>query len=412
MERFRKNYVPLPLKKIGMKILHTSDWHIGQVLNFHYDRQEEHQHFLDQLCRIIERERPDALIVSGDLYDKNTPSNASMRFLSDNLLRISDIAPEMPLVLTAGNHDSSSRIESMSGVWKRVNTYFIGAAEKSGEQYFIEKHIVEIPDKGWIAAIPYIPDYQNDLYNIVLDEIRERNTQNLPVVLMGHTTIGNAIFSAHETTTFNGRDAVGGINSMSLNDIEDYYDYFALGHIHTPQTLGNGKARYCGSPVQLNFKEQFTHSVTMVTMDNHGDTPIIETLELEPLRRFYVIPSKPTPLEDALAYLENNLPDNQGYVQVNFLSAERLPSDTENRIRNILAEGNNLLYCDYKCTRPVVEGHALTEKSDFNLSEFKEKSPLEIAERYFLDNNGAEMDDTLKGLLHKVIQEVQEEHAK
>lgn len=401
----------MPLKTIEMKILHTSDWHIGQVLNFHYDRQEEHQYFLDQLGKIIERERPDALIVSGDLYDKNTPSNTAMRFLNDNLLRICDIAPNMPLILTAGNHDSSSRIESMSGVWKRVNTHFVGAAERINDQYLIDKHIIEIPCKGWIAAIPYIPDYQNDLYNIVLHEIHEKNVQNLPVILMGHTTIGNAIFTAHESTTFNGRDIVGGINSMILNEIDNDYDYFALGHIHTPQTLNNDKARYCGSPVQLNFKEQFTHSVTMVSIENHGDMPTIETIELEPLRKFYVIPSKPIPLEEALNYLENNLPDSQGYVQLNILSAERLPSDTENRIRNILAKGENLLYCDYKCTRPAIEGSNTIEKPDFNLSEFKEKSPLEIAERYFRDSNGTEMDDTLKNLLHSVIQEVREEQS-
>lgn len=391
-----------------MKILHTSDWHIGQVLNFHYDRQEEHQYFLDQLCGIIERERPDALIVSGDLYDKNTPSNSSMRFLSDSLLRICDIRPRMPLILTAGNHDSSSRVESMSGVWKRVNTHFVGAVERVGEEYQLEKHIIEIPEKGWIAAVPYIPDYQNDLYNRVLNAIQERNSQNLPVILMGHTTIGNAIFSAHETTTFNGRDTVGGINSMSLSDIEDYYDYFALGHIHTPQTLGNGKARYCGSPVQLNFKEQFTHSVTMVTVENHGDMPVIETVDLEPLRKFYVIPSKPTPLEDALAYLENHLPESQGYVQLNILSAERLPSDTENRIRNILEKNENLLYCDYKCTHPAPDGRTIAEKPDFNLSEFRAKDPFEIAERYYQETLQTDMDDSLKKLLYSVIQEVRD----
>lgn len=395
-----------------MRILHTSDWHIGQVLNFHYDRQEEHQLFFDQLCSIIEQERPDALIVSGDIYDKNTPGNSSMRFLSDNLLRICDLAPEMPLVLTAGNHDSSSRIESMSGVWRRVNTYFIGAAERVGEEYQLDKHIVEIPGKGWIAAIPYIPDYQNDIYNIILRDIHERNTQNLPVILMGHTTIGNAVFSAHESVSFNGRDIVGGINSMDISTIDDDYDYFALGHIHTPQTLPNGKARYCGSPVQLNFKEQFPHSVTMVTIDNHGDTPQIETMELEPLRRFYVIPEKPEPLEDALSFLEAHLPDKQGYVQLNILSAERLPSDTENRIRSVLDKGVGLLYCDYKCTRPAVDGHSAVEKPDFNLTEFREKDPFEIAERYYHDTIQTEMDDTLKELLHSVIQEVREESAK
>lgn len=395
-----------------MKLLHTSDWHIGQILNFHYDRQEEHQCFLDQLCRIVEQERPDVLIMSGDIYDKNTPGNSSMRFLSDNLLRICDLAPDMPIVLTAGNHDSSSRIESMSGVWRRVNTHFIGAAERVGEEYQLDKHIIEIPGKGWIAAVPYIPDYQNDLYNIILKEIHDRNTQNLPVILMGHTTIGNAIFTAHETTTFSGRDIVGGINSMNINEIDNDYDYFALGHIHTPQTLSNGKARYCGSPVQLNFKEQFPHSVTMVTVENHGDMPQIDTIELEPLRRFYVIPEKPAPLEEALSYLDAHLPEKQGYVQLNILSAERLPSDTENRIRDILSKGEGLLYCDYKCTRPAADGKSVVEKPEFNLSEFREKDPFEIAERYYQETLQTEMDDTLKELLHSVIQEVREENAR
>ena len=395
-----------------MKILHTSDWHIGQILNFHYDRQEEHQFFLDQLCDIIVRERPDVLIVSGDIYDKNTPGNSSMRFLSDNLLRICDLAPEMPLVLTAGNHDSSSRIESMAGVWRRVNTHFIGASEKQGDHYITDKHIIEIPGKGWIAAIPYIPDYQSDLYNIILKEIQQRNTENLPVILMGHTTIGNAVFTAHESVSFNGRDIVGGINSMSLSDIDDDYDYFALGHIHTPQTLPNGKARYCGSPVQLNFKEQFAHSVTMVTVGNHGDTPKIETIELEPLRRFYVIPREPKPLEEALDYLEAHLPEQQGYVQLNILSAERLPSDTENRIRSILERGEGLLYCDYKVSRPAREDQSAPEKPDFNLSEFREKDPFEIAERYFTETLQTDMDDTLKELLHSVIQEVRDEQSR
>ena len=395
-----------------MKILHTSDWHIGQILNFHYDRQEEHQFFLDQLCDIIVRERSDVLIVSGDIYDKNTPGNSSMRFLSDNLLRICDLVPEMPLILTAGNHDSSSRIESMAGVWRRVNTHFIGAAEKQGDHYLTDKHIIEIPGKGWIAAIPYIPDYQSDLYNIILKEIHLRNTENLPVILMGHTTIGNAVYTAHESVSFNGRDIVGGINSMSLSDIDDDYDYLALGHIHTPQTLQNGKARYCGSPVQLNFKEQFAHSVTMVTVDNHGDTPKIETIELEPLRRFYVMPQEPKPMEEALDYLEAHLPEQQGYVQLNILSAERLPSDTENRIRSILERGEGLLYCDYKVSRPVREGQSAPEKPDFNLSEFREKDPFEIAERYFTETLQTDMDDTLKELLHSVIQEVRDEQSR
>jgi hypothetical protein len=125
-----------------------------------------------------------------------------------------------------------------------------------------------------------------------------------------------------------------------------------------------------------------------------------------------VIPQEPKPLEEALEYLETHLPDQQGYVQLNILSAERLPSDTENRIRSILERGEGLLYCDYKVSRPARDGQSTLEKPDFNLSEFREKDPLEIAERYFTETLQTDMDDTLKELLHSVIQEVREEEAR
>ena len=150
----------------------------------------------------------------------------------------------------------------------------------------------------------------------------------------------------------------------------------------------------------------------MVTVDSHGGTPTIETIELEPLRRFYVIPEKPAPLEEALSYLETHIPDGQGYVQLNILAAERLPSDTENRIRSVLERGEGLFYCDYKCTRPAAEGKNRVEKPDFNLSEFREKDPFEIAERYYQDTLQTDMDDTLKELLHSVIREVREGEAR
>jgi hypothetical protein len=117
-------------------------------------------------------------------------------------------------------------------------------------------------------------------------------------------------------------------------------------------------------------------------------------------------------LEEALEYLGAYLPDKQGYVQLNILSAERLPSDTENRIRSILERGEGLLYCDYKVSRPAREGQSAPEKPDFNLSEFREKDPFEIAERYFTDTLQADMDDTLKELLHSVIQEVRGEQSR
>ena len=164
-----------------MKIIHTSDWHIGQLFNFHYDRQLEHQFFFDQLKKIIKEEKPDALIVSGDIYDKSTPANSSMRFFFDNLLKIVEVDKDMTIVITAGNHDSSSRLETDQGVWKLHNCHFVGSIERDNDQYLFDKHIIKVGDKGFIVAVPYLQNYYNDLYNLILKDVEKRNINKFSI---------------------------------------------------------------------------------------------------------------------------------------------------------------------------------------------------------------------------------------
>lgn len=395
-----------------MKIIHTSDWHIGQVFNFHYDRQEEHQFFFDQLKKIIEEESPDALLVSGDVFDKSTPGNTSMRFFYDNILELVKAAPDTTFVITSGNHDSSSRLETDNGVWKLHNAHLVGAVEREDDTYLFDKHIIELKDKGFIVAVPYLQGYNSDFYNLILDEVEKRNSDNLPVILMAHTTIGDSDFGSHETSNFNGLLSVGGINCLKLSAINDKYDYLALGHIHTPQTLANGKARYCGSPVQINFKESFQHSVSLVSVGEHGEKPVIKELPLKPLKRFYTIPANPKPLDEALKTLQLNLPEEPGYVQLNILADGPLLADTENRIRNVLESNKDLLYCEFKVTRPDNNTDDVRTMPDLSLSSFKEKDPVSIATNYFETVYKHEMDESLVKLLQSVVQEVRNEISK
>ena len=112
-----------------MKILHTSDWHLGQEL-YCFDRTEEHLSFLSQIENIVKVEQPDALVVSGDIYHNSTPSNSVMRMFSDALLKIANVNPQMKIIITAGNHDSSSRLEITRNIWQRLNVEVIGGIEK------------------------------------------------------------------------------------------------------------------------------------------------------------------------------------------------------------------------------------------------------------------------------------------
>ena len=126
-----------------MKILHTSDWHLGHTL-YNYDRSREQQAFLKQLTRIVAEEMPDAMVVSGD-----------------GMLEIHRACPEMTIVVTAGNHDSSSKLEIDSSLWNHFGVKVVGNIERNQEEVNLEKHIVEVRNdrgilKGYIIAIPHV----------------------------------------------------------------------------------------------------------------------------------------------------------------------------------------------------------------------------------------------------------------
>ena len=108
-----------------MKIIHTSDWHLGQSF-YGMERTEEHLAFLSQLCDTVKVERPDALIISGDIYDSVAPSLTAQRLYNKMMLELHGTLPEMKIVVTAGNHDSSSRLELHSDLWDAFDVKIVG----------------------------------------------------------------------------------------------------------------------------------------------------------------------------------------------------------------------------------------------------------------------------------------------
>ena len=109
-----------------MKILHTADLHLGQVIYQNYDRSDEHRHFFHQLEQWCEEEKPDALLVSGDVFDIQQPSATVKKAFTDYFVHLHQVCPQMHIVITAGNHDSASRIQADSSVWKLANAHLIG----------------------------------------------------------------------------------------------------------------------------------------------------------------------------------------------------------------------------------------------------------------------------------------------
>ena len=116
-----------------MKILHTSDWHLGHTL-YNYDRTAEQQAFLRQLTRIVTEEQPDAMVVSGDIYHYSSPAAATQKMYTDAMLNIHQACPGMAIVVTAGNHDSSSKLEIDSSLWQHFGLNVVGNIERTAEE--------------------------------------------------------------------------------------------------------------------------------------------------------------------------------------------------------------------------------------------------------------------------------------
>ena len=115
-----------------MKILHTSDWHLGHTLHDH-DREEEQRDFLHQLVTIIDRERPDAMVVCGDIFDRPQPPLWARELYTETLLKIHDSYPAIQMVITAGNHDSKSSLQLEGKVWERLNIRVVGQVERNAD---------------------------------------------------------------------------------------------------------------------------------------------------------------------------------------------------------------------------------------------------------------------------------------
>ena len=141
-----------------MKILHTSDWHLGHTL-YNYDRTAEQQSFLRQLTRIVTEEQPDAMVVSGDIYHYSSPAATTQKMYTDAMLNIHQACPGMAIVVTAGNHDSSSKLEIDSSLWQHFGLNVVGNIERTAEEVNLDKHIIEINNEkktiGYVIAVAF-----------------------------------------------------------------------------------------------------------------------------------------------------------------------------------------------------------------------------------------------------------------
>ena len=368
---------------------------MGHVL-YGYDRTDEQQAMLDQMVKIVEEEKPDVFLLCGDVYHTSQPSAAVQTMLTDGMVSIHNAYPQMKIVMTAGNHDSGTKHEIFQTPWRALGVYAIGQLEKEN----LDEHIIEFPGKGYVIAVPYanernIPD---GFFQQLLDRVAERNTEGLPVVLTAHTTVKGCDFTGHDHAS---EYSVGGIDSFELEQMGDGYDYLALGHIHHEQFVHSGKhnVRYCGTPLAVSFDENFSHSVSMVEIEKHGDTPTIEKIEIENPRPLVTLPTEgAASWEEAKELLEKFPDDIPAYLRLNVEIDDFLPVEANEEAAS-LAKRKQCRFCYINAKRKM---DRQSEVKVLTVQEFQEENPVEIAKRY-AEYSGICFDEELESMFKEAM---------
>lgn len=330
-----------------MKILHTSDWHLGQSLH-QYDRSYEHERFLEWLLDTLVLESVDVLVIAGDIFDNSNPSASAQallyRFLTEARRRVA----HLNIVMTAGNHDSPGRLEAPSPFLSLFDAHVVGQVSRSEEGISLERLVLPLKDRdgrigAWCIAMPFlrpsdVPRIEGAtdpyaegieaLYRQAIEHAKAKREAGQALIALGHCHLTGGKTSEDSER----RIVIGGAEALSADMFDHSITYAALGHLHLPQEIGgNPTRRYSGSPLPMSFSEiDYPHQVVLIDLDGDKVSDIREhrvprTVDL--LR----MPNKPAALEVVLAALSGlDLPKRPEaewpYLQVRVLLTEPEPS--------------------------------------------------------------------------------------
>ncbi|CAM4264662.1 exonuclease SbcCD subunit D [Paenibacillus endophyticus] len=273
-----------------MKIFHTADWHLGKLVQGVY-MTEDQRYVLEQLLQAIELERPDAVIIAGDLYDRAVPPTDAVELLDELLSRIV-IDLETTVLAISGNHDSPDRINFGTKMMEKHGLYLAGQIRGSidpivlhdeyGEVHF---HLVPFADP---AQVRYVLNDESvkthdDAMRAITSRLAAGMQSNARHVLVGHAFVTASGEPEQNTSDSERPLSVGGAEHVSAAYFERFH-YTALGHLHQAHFVKNDTIRYAGSPLKYSISEEnHIKGYLVIELDASGGTKI-EKRELQPLR--------------------------------------------------------------------------------------------------------------------------------
>ena len=373
-----------------MKFIHLSDLHLGKRV-YDFNLLEDQEYILKEILKVIDSEKPDAVIIAGDIYDRSVPSTEAVELLDEFLFQLS--GRDLQVLLISGNHDSperlafASRLIAPTGI--HLSPVYSGVIEPIVlTDEFGPVNVYLLPFVKPAHVRRFFPGEKIESYNDALRiAVQALNIDwSKRNVLVTHQFITGATRSDSEEIS------VGGTDNIDASVFEGF-DYVALGHIHGPQNIGSERIRYCGTPLKYSFSEaKHEKSVTVIDM-GEKDSLSVRTVPLHPLRDLREIEGTYEELTYRPNYEGTNIND---YMHITLTDEEDIP-DAIGKLRLIYPY---LMSLDYNNSRTRSAG----ELSD--LEDLEHKSPLTLFEDFYEQQNGRPMSDEQKAFAKEIMENI------
>ncbi len=375
-----------------MRLVHLSDLHIGKRVN-EFSMLEDQEYILKKIVNIIDEEKPDALIIAGDIFDKSVPAAEALVLFDDFLVNLSK--RNQKVFVISGNHDSPERIAfgnrlmNESGV--HISPVYTGDIEPiTLNDSYGSIDVYMLPFIKPMNVKRFYPDEEfytyTDSVRIVINKMPIDTTRRN--ILITHQFVTGASRCESEDIS------VGGSDNIDVS-VFDSFDYVALGHIHSPQSVSRDTVRYCGTPLKYSFSEvNQEKSVTVFEMKEKGEV-VIKTIPLRPKRDMREIKGKYMEITSRSFYEGYNTRD---YFHITLTDEEDVP-DAIGKLRVIYP---NIMKLDYDNKRTRMNSEIV------GVDNMHRKNPIELFEEFYEKQNNKPFTNEQFELVSEMIEKIWE----